>query len=298
MRVLRRSILILVSLAVLFAAVPAWASSVSVTGRPAVLNMEEAGFRLEVQPKSCYHSFVAEGTMLNTKDLAPVDEFFVTRALDLKITDNNPGVLYLVKPARLVFAFDYIDFKRASDLNTGLPTGRFRIGKWDENKQNWSVLPSTVFWNGDQGIVEAEANTSGRFALLWSREWNANLSAMSGDSIRVMVDLTPILSDVSPYIREGRTMVPLRVVAENLGINVEWVAAEQRIDLYKRNSGDTVQLWIGKKGAIKNNQSLNLDVPPEITSARTFVPLRFVAEAFGADVGWDGVTRTARVLSK
>jgi hypothetical protein len=41
---------------------------------------------------------------------------------------------------------------------------------------------------------------------------------------------------------------------------------------------------------------LLLDVPPEIKGERTFVPLRFVAEALGAKVSWDEVTQTAGVI--
>lgn len=89
-------------------------------------------------------------------------------------------------------------------------------------------------------------------------------------------------------------MVPLRVVAENLGARVEWVAAENRIDLVR--NVDKIQLWIGKQVTRVNGKSLLLDVPPEIKGERTFVPLRFVAEALGAKVSWDEVTQTAGVI--
>jgi len=49
-------------------------------------------------------------------------------------------------------------------------------------------------------------------------------------------------------------------------------------------------------GALKNKQSLSIDVPPEVVNGRTFVPLRFIAEAFGAKVSWDGVTHTVKIF--
>ena len=49
-----------------------------------------------------------------------------------------------------------------------------------------------------------------------------------------------------------------------------------------------------------NGQQIETDVeaPPFIYNDRTYVPLRFVSEALGADVGWDSKTKTAIINSK
>ncbi|MHB1043677.1 MAG: copper amine oxidase N-terminal domain-containing protein, partial [Eubacteriales bacterium] len=49
-----------------------------------------------------------------------------------------------------------------------------------------------------------------------------------------------------------------------------------------------VRLQIGSNAAFKNEVQVMLDVPPRIVNDRTLVPLRFVSEALGAQVGWDG----------
>lgn len=90
-------------------------------------------------------------------------------------------------------------------------------------------------------------------------------------------------------------MVPLRAIAEKLGGRMEWVGSENRIDL-ARNM-EKVSLWIGKTEAMKDKQSLSLDVVPESVDGSTFVSLRFVAEALGAKVTWDDVTQTAKAFS-
>lgn len=54
----------------------------------------------------------------------------------------------------------------------------------------------------------------------------------------------------------------------------------------------TVILQIGSTTATVDGQSVTLDVPAQIISARTMVPLRFLASALGAQVGWDATTRT------
>jgi hypothetical protein len=42
-----------------------------------------------------------------------------------------------------------------------------------------------------------------------------------------------------------------------------------------------------------NGQSTRMDVSPEITNDRTFLPARWVAEALGAEVEWDDITKQA-----
>lgn len=59
--------------------------------------------------------------------------------------------------------------------------------------------------------------------------------------------------------------------------------------------GDSPALILGARVGELNGRPLDIDVPPVISRGRVFVPLRFVAETFGADVGWDPGTRTVRI---
>lgn len=299
MNKVRMQFCVFVALLFLLFSVPAWASSVEGEFRTIAgeLYYEKAGFRLEV-PSNVFNQFVkikvedaASGSIVQKED------YFVAKALDVYMTNrNSQAVGYLSKPIRVVFFFDSLDHKRASRLNTNLAVSNFRIGYWDELEKIWIELPSQVYWNGSNGLVEAETDRGkGRYALLWTYKTNAHQSKMAEKGIRIMVNLSIVRPDVPPYLKNGRTMVPLRVVAENIGARVEWLSAEQRIDLIRGT--DTVQLWIGKSEAIKNKQLLPLDVAPEVVGGRTFVPLRFVSEAFGAKVFWDAMTQTAKVQS-
>lgn len=47
-----------------------------------------------------------------------------------------------------------------------------------------------------------------------------------------------------------------------------------------------------------NNQELTPEVSPRIVNGRVLVPLRFIAEALNADVGWDESTRTVAISTK
>ncbi len=111
-----------------------------------------------------------------------------------------------------------------------------------------------------------------------------------GNLMAVLNDKTIIL-ELAPFIENGRTLVPLRFIAESFGAKVGWEPKEQKITIELENK--TIVLWVGKKEALVNNERYYLEVPPkiieikEIGGGRTVVPLRFVSEALGAKVDWD-----------
>jgi hypothetical protein len=106
--------------------------------------------------------------------------------------------------------------------------------------------------------------------------------------------------DTPPTIVNGRTVVPLRFLAETFGAKVTWLQAEEEIQI--RYEGILIHLWLHRNyrrtyDALieRTNQALKkiaLDTPPCIINARTMVPLRFIAEIFGAEVEWDSKTQT------
>jgi hypothetical protein len=104
--------------------------------------------------------------------------------------------------------------------------------------------------------------------------------------------------DVAPQIVEGRTLLPIKWVAEPLGATVSWDAGDRRVTVSLGST--TIELWIGKSQARVNGKPVAIDpqntkVVPLIVSGRTMLPVRFVSEQLGADVGWDGSTRTVTV---
>jgi hypothetical protein len=111
------------------------------------------------------------------------------------------------------------------------------------------------------------------------------LGATSGNNSLVL--------EAAPYIKSGRTMVPIRAVAEPFGAKVDWDSASKTITVSFQ--GHTVKLTVGKNTAIVDNATKTLDVAPEIVNGRTFVPARFVSEALDMTVKWDAKTKTVSV---
>ncbi|MDQ2086554.1 copper amine oxidase N-terminal domain-containing protein [Herbivorax sp. ANBcel31] len=100
-------------------------------------------------------------------------------------------------------------------------------------------------------------------------------------------------NDPYPYIKDGRTLIPFRRIFEELDMDVTWDGDTRTV--YAKNETTEMELGIGKQTAIVNDEEHTLDVAPEITDDRTFVPLRFVSESVGADVGWDHDTRVVTI---
>jgi outer membrane protein assembly factor BamB len=100
--------------------------------------------------------------------------------------------------------------------------------------------------------------------------------------------------DVPATIAKGRTMVPLRFISEAFGCSVEWDKDTQRIGIIRYDI--SVNLWIGKDYVEVNGQQLKIDAPPVIIGGRTMVPLRFIAEPFGAQVNWNAQTKEITII--
>lgn len=136
------------------------------------------------------------------------------------------------------------------------------------------------------------------------RKWFASLAAAAlvvtlsapvaaAPQVRVEVAGQELVADVAPFVENGRTLVPVRALAERLGFDVTWDQASQKVTLSKWPK--TLELTIGSDIAVVNGREVKLDVPARIVNDRTVVPLRFVSEHLGAQVSWNQETRTASV---
>jgi opacity protein-like surface antigen len=101
--------------------------------------------------------------------------------------------------------------------------------------------------------------------------------------------------NLTPIARNGRTLVPFRVLAEYLGAEVSWEPSTSTVTMVK--DGHTVVLSIGSNVAYVDGQPVELQAAPELNESRTFVPLRFIAEALGADVDYDPETGAITVIT-
>jgi hypothetical protein len=106
-------------------------------------------------------------------------------------------------------------------------------------------------------------------------------------------DGAPKVTDVAPFIENGRTFVAVRPVADAFGAEIGWDAATQTVTLTR--SDRTVTIVIGSntitvvKGGVTS--TVTADVAAQIKNGRTVLPFRAVGEAFDATVGYDAATQ-------
>ncbi|MDI3317614.1 MAG: copper amine oxidase N-terminal domain-containing protein, partial [Bacillota bacterium] len=109
----------------------------------------------------------------------------------------------------------------------------------------------------------------------------------------VVRDGQTLVLDAAPFIRGGRTLLPIRFVSEAMGFQVGW---DQRTRTVSVRGGSTqIQLVVGSTTARVNGRPVQLDVAPVVIGGTTFVPVRFISETLGAHVTWDGRARAVTV---
>lgn len=115
-------------------------------------------------------------------------------------------------------------------------------------------------------------------------------TSYADDGITVTLNGDKIEFDVQPQLIDNRTMVPLRKIFEAMGAVVDWDDNTQTVTATK--DSERVIATINNKNVYISGETKILDVPPMVVNDRTLVPVRFVAESFGANVDWVDNTQT------
>ena len=104
--------------------------------------------------------------------------------------------------------------------------------------------------------------------------------------------------DAAPEARDGRTFLPVRTVFEAMGAEVSYSPAAQTITAVR--DGPTVTMALGGTTATVERSGVTTHIPmdaaPYAHDNRTYVPVRFAAQAFGCAVGWDAGDRTVILI--
>lgn len=119
------------------------------------------------------------------------------------------------------------------------------------------------------------------------------------NTIRVQVNGTNVAFEVAPQMVNNQIMVQAKPVFEQLGATVQWDEQTQGITV--QNNGTVVKVCTKSRDGliIKNNaeQTVQLAAAPVIVEGRILVPVRFVAESLGSQVGWDSENKTVVIIN-
>lgn len=90
---------------------------------------------------------------------------------------------------------------------------------------------------------------------------------------------------ITPVIKDGRTLVPIRFIAESLGANVEYDSKTSKVTIMLNDR--KIELVLNSKTMLVNGQKNALDVPAKTENSRTYLPLRAIVEALGQKVFYE-----------
>ena len=167
------------------------------------------------------------------------------------------------------------------------------------NKLESLYIPDTVHTlvhdfieNSDKALVYCnDGSATSALCKRWGVSYLTDSSVNSG--ITVIYNGKRISFqkyEQNPEIINDSTLVPLRAIFEAMNAGVTWNGDTQTVTSTRGKT--TISLTINKPVMIKNGEEIKLEVPAQLYNERTMVPVRVIAEAFGADVVWDGNGRT------
>ncbi|MCK5848941.1 MAG: copper amine oxidase N-terminal domain-containing protein [Caldisericia bacterium] len=179
----------------------------------------------------------------------------------------------------------------AIELTCPIDTDSYEIQLWAQNElfsNNMFMLAKTLAFipkNGPPPPVNQDPNNP----LPPLADYKITILLTIG-SKNAYVNKQLVVLDVPPFIDSGRTFVPFRFIGESLGAVVGFSKdTSGRVDTVTYSIGTTnIILYIDKREATVNGSTVYLDVAPKILQGRTVIPLRFVTEALGCKVEWDG----------
>lgn len=217
-------------------------------------------------------SFIVERSLYPDRGFAEI-EVLSADTVAYKNTGLNPGTGYYFRVKARNSAGDsgYSNIAGAKTLSETNTPGDAEIKEDEEGKKPSSVKKAIVM----------------RFYI---------------DSRRYYVDDLESTLDTAPVILNSRTLLPIRYVAEPLGARVSWDPGEKKVAI--KRGEELLELWIDRNTARVNGVNKLIDpenprvTPVIMPPGRTMMPLRFIAESLGCEVGWDSRTREVCITYK
>lgn len=125
---------------------------------------------------------------------------------------------------------------------------------------------------------------------------NAELKLNDGTSVPIQLevkrsisisinDILIVHNEISPFVKNGVTFVPLRMIAEELGSEVIWDEINKSIIVTKNDT--LIKLFINQDIMFVNDYITKMDFAPIVVNGNTMIPIRTLAENLGAKVVWD-----------
>lgn len=182
---------------------------------------------------------------------------------------------------------------------------------WYQRARRLECRPGTnqTFYGlGLENFLKASGYTMEQFRdypamqAVTEAEWaamEANLAeeraaaALAAARANVTLDGNRVNTENLARVVNGRTMIPVRCLAEQLGADVSYDSTLKAARI--KRAGVEIIMPIGSKTCTVNGEPFTMDIAPYIENGRTMIPARYVSELFGQKIQWVAESRTAAV---
>ena len=259
-----------------------------------------------------WHSwYKAEGSTIKEKATAPhtVTVIFPTetpvsgvRYFPRQIAGSNASTAGIATSADVYVTTDGTNFTKVGH-------GDFTYGTNYAERDAKEIKFASVKVKGIRFVITSGASgfgTAGELEILKGEGAEATLEELSKaakknnkfitmqiDSLDAKIGDKEVKLVKAPQIVDGRTLVPVRFVSESLGAVVGWNGETREVSIM--DGTNVIVLEIDSPYVEVNGKIETLDVPAQIIDNSTMVPIRFVSETLGANVAWDGETRSVTI---
>ena len=126
--------------------------------------------------------------------------------------------------------------------------------------------------------------------------YNGKHHAYAAKEVKIEIDGKAMVpKDMPAVIIDGRTMLPMRQIAQELGCEVNWNEAAKQI--YVMRGSDIIVFTVDSKTKKENGKEITMDVPATIVNDRTMLPVRALADALHLNIKWDDPNRIVSIQS-
>lgn len=211
-----------------------------------------------------------------------VDDIIIT--IYINYESDNPDIFAYIA-VDISYGEDNLDIR----YNLYLDLSNFEL----ENTNLYRIvaMQNNVLVGGriqEDSIFGFEAESSGVFTVIYLQRLNRLILTLTSYEITDLAEnVQTQIMDVMPVIYQDFTLIPVRFIAYALGANVSWNEASHEVTLETQNQ--TLTFAIGELAS-------GMDIYARIIDDRTFVPLRFIAEFFGALVSFNDTLREIEIL--
>ncbi len=154
-------------------------------------------------------------------------------------------------------------------------------GQSTQQVEDGMVVNIPVLTSSNSLNIDEYMNRS--YAIIGGSSGPTTIEVVPRGNTPIFVNSRIVVTDAEPFMQNGRMMVPVRFISESLNAEVRWIDP----NVIRITRGDQViSMFAGETSYILDGQQAQMDTVPVVKDGRTFVPVRFVAEALNCDVNY------------